>query len=151
MKISIVQTKGGVFTLNFDDTVVTLDQRQIKQLLMAAVQALMPGAMPKVDPLDQAKAFARKVKTADPAGIQKFIMAADDEDILRFMKACEDDADLLTWMFENMSGRKQTMFKEDMEFRFKEGVPEDELGDAVGSLSDLANQLHHDGALEFEL
>lgn len=151
MKISLVQTEEGTYCLSFDETVVTLNQSQIKQLLMAAVQALMPGSITKLDPGQQAAALARKVKTANPAGLQKFIMSADDEDILRFLKADESDQDFLNWMFENMSERKQTMFKEDMEYRFREGVPEDELGDAVGRLSALANQMQSEGVLEFEL
>ena len=150
MKISVNQTKKGVFSVTLDDTVSTLDQVQMKKLLMEAVKALMPGAIPMADPKQLAKSLAEKLKQANPPGLQKLIMTADEDDILKFLKASEDDQRLLDWFFENMSDRKQTMYKEDMEFKFHDGVPDDDLTDAVGNLNDITNTLKKDGVMDFE-
>ncbi|MCK4939282.1 MAG: hypothetical protein KAR80_03245 [Rhodospirillaceae bacterium] len=150
MKISVNQTKKGVFSVTLDDTVLTLDQVQMKKLLMEAVKALMPGALPTVDPKQLAKTLSEKLKRANPPGLQKLIMTAEEDDVLKFLKGSEDDTRLLDWFFQNMSNRKQTMYKEDMEFKFHDGVPDDDLTDAVNNLSDLANSLKNDGIMEFD-
>ncbi len=150
MKISVNQTKKDVFSLTVDDTVLTLDQGQMKKLLMEAVKALMPGALPTVDPKQLAHILAEKLKRANPPGLQKLIMTAEEDDILKFLKGSDGDSELHDWIFGNMSDRKQTMFKEDMEFKFHDGVPDDELTDAVNNLSDLATHLNNDGVLEYD-
>ena len=150
MKISVNQTKKDVFSVTLDDTVITLDKIQMKKLLMEAVKALMPGALPSVDPDILAHRLGEKLKRANPAGVQKLLMTAEEDDIIKFIKASEEDGELLKWVFQNMSDRKQTMYKEDMEFKFHDGVPGDDLTDAVNNLNDIFTHLKNDGVLELE-
>jgi len=150
MKISVKQTKNGVFSLTFDDAIVTLDMGQMKKLLLESVQAMAPGAVNTVDPVVQAAHLAEKLKTANPPGLQKLIMSASEDDILIVLKSCEEDREFLDWIFQNMSERKQTMFKEDMEFRFHDGVPDDDLADAVENLNELVSRLKSEGSLELD-
>ena len=150
MKISVKQTKKGVFSLTFDDVILTLDKGQIKNLLLQCVQALAPGSVGTVDPEVQAARLAEKLKHANPPGMQKLIMSANEDDILMFLKSCEEDQEIIDWVFQNMSERKQTMFKEDMEFKFHDGVPSDDLIDAVENLNELVARLKNDGSLELD-
>ncbi|MDH5771975.1 MAG: hypothetical protein OEY84_02460 [Rhodospirillaceae bacterium] len=150
MKISVKQTKKGVFSLTLDDAVITLDMGQMKKLLLECVQAMAPGAVNAVDPDVQAAHLAEKLKTANPPGLQKLIMSASEDDILMVLKSCEEDTRFLDWIFQNMSERKQTMFKEDMEFKFHDGVPGDDLVDAVENLNELVARLKSEGSLEFD-
>ena len=150
MKISVKQTKNGVFSLTLDDAVATLDMGQMKKLLLECVQAMAPGAVNMVDPDVQAAHLAEKLKTANPPGLQKLIMSASEDDILMVLKSCEEDTQFLDWIFQNMSERKQTMFKEDMDFKFHDGVPGDDLADAVENLNELASRLKSEGSLEFD-
>ena len=147
MKISVKQTKNGVFSLTFDDAIITLDMGQMKKLLLESVQAMAPGAVNTVDPVVQAAHLAEKLKTANPPGLQKLIMSASEDDILIVLKSCEEDREFLDWIFQNMSERKQTMFKEDMEFRFHDGVPDDDLADAVENLNELVSRFKSEGSL----
>ncbi|MCK5547072.1 MAG: hypothetical protein KAI27_06830 [Rhodospirillaceae bacterium] len=150
MKIAVNQTKKDVFSVTLDDTVITLDQSQMKKFLMEAVKALMPGALPTVNPKQLAKALSEKLRLANPPGLQKLIMTAEEDDILKFLKSSENDTQLLEWFFQNMSDRTQTMYKEDMEFKFHDGVPDDDLTDAVNNLNDIVSTLIKDGVLDFE-
>jgi len=150
MKISVKQTKNGVFSLTLDDAVITLDMGQMKKLLLECVQAMAPGAVNTVDPDVQAAHLAEKLKTANPPGLQKLIMSASEDDILMVLKSCEEDTSFIDWIFQNMSDRKQTMFKEDMEFKFHDGVPGDDLADAVENLNELVARLKSEGSLEFD-
>ncbi|MDH5489526.1 MAG: hypothetical protein OEX17_06295 [Rhodospirillaceae bacterium] len=150
MKISVKQTKNGVFSLTLDDAVITLDMGQMKKLLLECVQAMAPGAVNTVDPDVQAAHLAEKLKTANPPGLQKLIMSASEDDILMVLKSCEEDTSFIDWIFQNMSDRKQTMFKEDMEFKFHDGVPGDDLADAVENLNELVARLKSEGSLELD-
>lgn len=150
MKISVKQTKKGVFSLTFDDTILTLDKGQIKNLLLQCVQSLAPGSVGVIDPDVHAARLAEKLKHANPPGLQKLIMSANEDDFLMFLKSCEEDTEVLNWIFENMSERKKTMFKEDMEFKFHDGIPGDDLIDAVDNLNELVARLKNEGSLEFD-
>ena len=148
MKIAVNQTKKDVFSVTIDDTVVTLDKKQMKNLMMEAVKALMPGALPNVDPEIMAHRLGEKLKKANPPGLQKLIMTAEEDDILMLLKSSEEDGELLELIFQNMSDRKQTMYKEDMDFKFHDGVPGEELTDAISNLNDIVSQLRTDGILQ---
>lgn len=149
MKISVKKAQNGVYALTLDDAVHTLTVQDIKKLLMESVKALSPGALPTLSPDEEAREFSQRLKTANGPGLQKLIMSADDETLVTFLKATQDDAELHDLLFSNMSERKHKMLAEDLEFRFPEGVEDSALDDAVIKLIDLANHLQNDGTLEF--
>ena len=149
MRIAVKKASAGVFSISFDDTVVTLDSHQLKQLLLEAVKALTPGAMPSVSPGEEAKHLAAKLKTANPPGLQKFIMGSNDDDILALLKATEVDDAFQEAMFSNMSDRKHKMFSEDMEFRFKEGLDDSLLNEALARIGATIAKMVEEGALVY--
>ncbi|MCW8915061.1 MAG: hypothetical protein OQK24_04315 [Magnetovibrio sp.] len=148
MKISVKKAQNGVYAVTIGETTHTLTTLDLKHLLMEAVRALTPGAISSVSPQEEAHDLATRLKAANPPGLQKLILSVSDNDILVFLKATEDDAPLHTLLFENMSERKHTMLAEDLEFRFPEGVDEEQLSDAVIRLIDTTNRLEADGVLE---
>ncbi len=149
MKISVKQTKEGVFSLNVEDSSFTLDMVQMKKLLLEAIAAMAPGAMPAADPTRDSHTLAAKLKGAAPAGLQQLILAATDDEVLMFLKSNAEDTAFIDTMFANMSARTQAMFKEDLEFRFTEGVPDEDLSDALEHLNEVIAKLEGDGLLEF--
>jgi len=149
MKISVKKAQNGVFAISIDDSVHTLSAQDLKRLLMEAVRALTPGALPTLSPSEEAHDLGERLKNANDPGVQKLIVNAGDEDMLIFLKSTEDDGVLQEKMFSNMSDRKHKMISEDLDFRFPEGVNDDELGEAVLRLIDLCNQLQHEGTLEY--
>ena len=150
MKISVKKAQNGVYAISIDDCVHTLTTQDLKGLLMAAVRALTPGALPTLSPSEEAHALGNRLKSANDPGLQKLIVSAGDDDMLIFLKSTEDDRALHEKLFSNMSERKHKMLSEDLDFRFPEGVSDDELGEAVVRLIDLSNHLHNDGTLEYD-
>lgn len=150
MKISVKKAQNGVFAISIDDGVYTLSAQDLKRLLMEAVRALTPGALPTLSPSEEAHDLGERLKTANAPGLQKLIVSAGDDDMLTFLKSTEDDRALHEKLFANMSERKHKMLSEDLDFRFPEGVDDDTLGDAVVRLIDLTNHLHNEGTLEYE-
>jgi flagellar motor switch protein FliG len=149
MKISVKKAQNGVFAVTVDDCVHTLHTQDLKRLLMEAVRALTPGALPTLSPIEEALELGNRLKSANDAGLQKLIVSAGDEDMVIFLKSTEDDPVLHEKLFANMSERKHKMLSEDLQFRFPEGVGDDDLGEAVVRLIDLCNHLHNDGTLEY--
>ena len=150
MKISVKKAHNGVYAVSIDDSVHTLTAQDLKRLLMEAVQAMTPGAVPTLSPSEEVHDLGNRLKKANDPGLQKLIVSAGDDDMLIFLKSTEDDAALHEKLFANMSERKHKMLSEDLEFRFPEGVSDDELGAAAVRLLDLSNQLHNEGSLEYE-
>lgn len=150
MKISVKKAQNGVYAVSIDDSVYTMSTHDLKHLLMDAVRALTPGALPTLSPNEEAHELGNRLKKANDAGLQKLIVSAGDDDILVFLKSTEDDPALHEKLFVNMSERKHKMLSEDLQYRFHDGVDEDALSAAVLRLLDLSNHLHHDGTLEYE-
>lgn len=148
MKISVKKAQNGVYALAIDDTTHTLTTHELKVLLMEAVKSLTPGAVSSVSPADEARDLAERLKAANDPGLQKLIMSVSDDDILVFLKSTENDTLLHAKLFDNMSERKHKMLSEDLEYRFTDGIDEDQLGASVIRLIELTNQLQNDGVLE---
>lgn len=148
MKISVKKAQNGVYALSFDDVTHTLTTHEVKVMLMEAVKALTPGAVSSVSPAEEAHDLAERLKTANDPGLQKLIMSVTDDDMLIFLKSTEDDRELHDKLFHNMSERKHTILAEDLQYRYVDGIDEDELGDAVIRLIEVTNQLQNDGVLE---
>lgn len=149
MKVSVKKTQNGVFALSIDECVHTLNAQDMKRLLMDAIRALTPGALPTLSPSEEAHELGKRLKSANDAGLQKLIVLSGDDDMLMFLKCTEDDTALHEKLFVNMSERKHKMLSEDLMYRFPEGLDDAVLGDAVVRLIDLANHLHNDGTLEY--
>jgi len=149
MKISVKKAQNGVYAISIDDSVHTLNAQDLKRLLMEAVRAMTPGALPTMSPSDEAHELGERLKSANDPGLQKMIVSAGDDDMLVFLKSTEDDRALHEKLFANMSERKHKMLSEDLEYRFPDGVDDDELADAVVRLIDLCNHMHNDGTLEY--
>lgn len=149
MKISVRKAQNGVYAVSIDDSTHTLTTRELKSLLMEAVKSLTPGAVSSVSPAQEAIDLAERLKTAADPGLQKWIMTVTDDDILIFLKSTENDTLLHAKLFDNMSERKHKMLSEDLEYRFVEGIDEEQLGESVIRLIEHTNQLQADGVLEF--
>jgi len=148
MKLSVKKAQNGVYALAIDETTHTLTTRELKIFLMEAVKALTPGAVSSVSPTEEANDLAERLKAANDTGLQKLIMSVSDDDILVFLKSTENDTILHAKLFDNMSDRKHKMLSEDLEYRFTDGIDEDQLGASVIRLIELTNQLQNDGVLE---
>ncbi|MBF0246471.1 MAG: hypothetical protein HQL36_00135 [Alphaproteobacteria bacterium] len=147
MKISVKQTQHGIFSVAFDDVAHTLTTSELKRMLMAAVKALSPGAVPTISPDDEARELGERLKSASPPGLQRFLMSVRDDDLLLLLKLTEDDQDLHATLFANMSQHKHTMLAEDLQYRFHDGeIPADAQEDALHRILQVANQLAHEGA-----
>ena len=148
MKINVKQTQTGIYSISFDEVTHTLTSTELKALLMGAVKALSPGALPTLPPADEARELGARLKKAVSPGLQKLIMHAGDDDMVMFLKCTKDDEELHEILFANMSERKHKMLSEDLQYRFPEGVDDDDLGPAIVRLIELTNQFESDGLLD---
>lgn len=150
MKISVKKAQNGIYAVTLDDTTHTLTTRELKVLLMEAVKSLTPGAISSVSPAEEASDLAERLKSANDPGLQKLIMSVTDDDILIFLKSTESDALLHAKLFDNMSDRKHKILAEDLQYRFVDGIDDEQLGEAVIRLIEWTNQLQNDGVLEID-
>lgn len=147
MKISAQRSPQG-FTLSFNDTHVTLSANDIKQLLLEVLKVMGSGQQ-TVSAESVFDRIVEQLKTANDVGMQRLIVSAEEDHILIMLKSGEDDEDFTTRFYANMSERMQTMFKEDLEFKFSEGVPHPKLAEAMDAITVLIGRLQNEGALTF--
>lgn len=147
MKISAQRSPQG-FTLSFNDTHVTLSAGDIKQLLLEVLKVMGSGQK-TVSAESLFDRLVEQLKSANDVGMQRMIVSAEEDHILIMLKNGEDDADFTARFYNNMSERMQKMFKEDLEFKFSEGVPHAKLGEAMDAINALVMRLQNEGALTF--
>lgn len=148
MKITANKTSANTFRIAFGDTHIALDARQLKKLLAEIVGVIAPDIGVRANPRETFNALCATLKAASAVGVQKFILSAEDEDILILLKMGEDDASLIETLYANMSARARKMYEEDLSFRFTEGVPKADMRRAMENLSQLNQKLHDDGILD---
>ena len=149
MKIFAHKVAPDVYTLNFDDTEVELDGKEIKKLLLEVMQMLAPGGFTKKEDTRR-KDFMRDIKNANDVGIQKLLLAGDHDDLLILLKAGELDEILQDKFFSNMSDTNRKMFEEDLIYQFKDGVPKPRTKKAINRLIEIAKDLEVEGTLVYE-
>lgn len=144
MNINVKRVQAGLFAITFDDKILTLSTHDMKRLLMQAVRALTPGALPTLPPAEEARKLGKRLMELSPPDLQRLIIQAGDEEMLVFLKGTEDDEDLHERLFANMGERKRKILHEDLTYRFPEGVEDEALGIAVVHLIELMSRLHSD-------
>jgi len=149
MKIKAKKIAPDIYSFTFDDTEVVLEGADIKKLLIQAMQVLAPGGATKKED-DKTKVFLRHIKNANDVGIQKLLLIASHDDLLVLLKTAEDDPVLTEKFFSNMSNNNRKMFEEDLNFEFKDGVPQARAREAMGRLMVTAETLESDGSLVYE-
>lgn len=149
MKISARKVAPDVYALNFDDTEVVLDGKEVKMLLLELMQTLAPGGSTKKEDT-KSKDFLRHIKNANDVGIQKLLLVADHDDLLVLLKAGELDEVLQDKFFNNMSKTNRKMFEEDLLYQFKDGVPKQRTKQAINRLIDITKDLEVEGTLVYE-
>lgn len=152
MKITVNKAPSGVYALGFDDTEISLAETELKELLVKVAGVLAPGGEAPPDAEQRARDFMRHIKSANDVGIQTFLRVADQGDLLVLLKTAESDNDtaLLDKFHGNMSERSRKMYDEDMAYKFNEGVPGDQVVNAIGRLIGIARELEEKGTLVFE-
>jgi hypothetical protein len=149
MKISARKVAPDVYTLNFDETEVVLEGKEIKMLLLEVMKTLAPGGSTKKEDT-RSRDFMRHIKNANDVGIQKLLLVADHEDLLILLKTGELDMVLQDKFFNNMSDNNRKMFEEDLLYQFKDGVPGPKAKQAINRLIEIAKDLEVEGSLNYE-
>jgi hypothetical protein len=149
MKISARKVAPDVYALNFDDTEVVLEGKEIKMLLLEVMQTLAPGGSTKKEDT-RTKDFMRRIKNANDVGIQKLLLVADHEDLLVLLKNGELDEMLQDKFFNNMSDKNRKMFEEDLVYQFKDGIPAQRAKQAINRLIETTKDLEVEGSLTYE-
>lgn len=145
MKISVAKAPEGRVTLAFDDTRVTLDAAETKVLLLELTRVLMPPAA--VSAPKRAAALAARLKAAKDLGIQKLLRVADHDDLLALLKFGEADDALRARIYGNMTEKSRKIYAEDLAYRFRDGVPEELLGQAADRLAAALRDIEDEGIL----
>lgn len=149
MKILARKVAPDVYALNFDDTEVVLEGKEIKMLLLEVMKILAPGGSTKKEDT-RAKDFMRRIKNANDVGIQKLLLVGDHEDLLVLLKNGELDMALQDKFFNNMSDKNRKIFEEDLVFQFKDGVPVQRAKQAINRLIEITKDLEVEGSLVYE-
>lgn len=146
MKISARRSEDGAFTLKFDQTEVVLGMGDLKRLVMQVSRLLTPESMNTEGAVQQeAVKLAEIIKGADDIGVQALIQAAEEDDILVLLKLGEEDEALLDKLYGNMSEKVQTMFEEDLSFKFGDSVPDGPAKTSIRNLNHSLRTLARDG------
>jgi hypothetical protein len=150
MKISVKKAAPDVYALSIDDAELALDGAELKTLLVEITRILAPAAEVGKSAADRARDFLRHIKNANDVGLQKFLLAANHDDVLVLLKVAEADKALLRKFHSNMSDRSRKIFVEDLDYAFREEVSETRMTAAINRLVSLAKELEDDGTLVYE-
>ncbi|MBT3361276.1 MAG: hypothetical protein HN403_16765 [Rhodospirillales bacterium] len=149
MKISVGRTEKGAISIAFGETKVELNMAETKTLLLELTKVLLPGAAAAKKPADRASVLVKKFRTANDVGIQKLLRVADHDDLVALLKFGENDTQLTGKIYGNMSEKSRKIFVEDLSYRFKDNISDDDLGAAVTRLAVTTRQLEDDGSLVY--
>ena len=154
MKIECRLVAPDQYSLTFDGAEVILQTRDIKNLLMQVMMAMTGGAAaapaaPPPTPQERASNFAGRFKLANDIGIQKFVMASDQADILVLLKVAEKDKPLQDKFYKNMAERLRKILAEDLVYKFKAGITPAQINAAFARLMPISDGLEKNGTLIF--
>ena len=141
MDIFVTNTGDDAYTVTIGDTNVVLNGNDLKLLLRKGAKYLAPVPAKEASEEEKTARFVRRIKVADDIGIQKLLGIAAHVDILVLLKSAEGDQELLGKLYGNMSDRSRKMCEEDLEYRFKESIPDADVEKAIGCLAEAANEL----------
>jgi len=145
MKIEVIKNSDGTFGLLFGDEEISLSAKDMKALLLEITGVLAPGPEVAKKARVQRQRLCERLKIATNVDLQIFIQAADHDDMVVLLKAVEDDQDIRGKLFGNMSDNSRKMLVEDMEFKFKDDVTDQQVSSALNRLLQFADELRAEG------
>lgn len=134
MEISLTKLAPQSYRLRLGDTEIDVAEGELKVLLLQITKLLTPAAGFEKSAEELTREFMDAIGGADDVAIQKFLLLADNGDILVLLKAAENNHALLEKLYTNMSERSRKIFAEDLAYKYKDGVPSSEVGAAIGRL-----------------
>jgi hypothetical protein len=143
MDISVTNTGDDAYTVTIGESEVVLNGNDLKRLLREGAKYLAPVPAKVPSPAEKTARFIRRIKVADDIGIQKLLGIAAHVDVLVLLKSAEGDRELVAKLYGNMSERSRKMCEEDLEYRFKESIPDADVEKAIGRLAAAANELEN--------
>ena len=150
MTSSVEKTGDGGFKIRLDGAEAVLSMAEVKTLLVQILAQMSQGAGMAADPAKAFESFLKKIANANDVGIQSLIRNADDNDVLVLLKSAEADPALSEKFYRNMSDGARKMYRDDLSFRFQDGIPDTDLADAASRLATQAKLLEGEGLLEYE-
>lgn len=153
MKIHSKRVAPDVYSISFGETEVVLQGNEVKTLLMQLMEVLTPeadGGFGVISKEEKKRTeFLARLPNANDVGVQKLLLVADHRDLLALLKSAENNAALRHKFFSNMSDNNAKMFNEDLNYEFRDGLPENRRCEAIDRLIALARDLELDGDLVF--
>lgn len=140
MAVSVIKLAPESYRLRLGDTEVDVAEADLKVLLLQITKLLAPVGGFEKSAEEQIREFMDVIGAAGDVAIQKFLLLADNGDILVLLKTAENDSALLNKLYTNMSPRSRKIFAEDLAYKYKDGVPGSEIGAAIGRLVRVAEQ-----------
>ncbi len=139
MQTSIKKSGSNAYVLTLGGTEITLDHQTLKKLLLETTKILLSQENTGAE--DEARELAAMIKADDDIEVQKFILAAEHEDVIILLKSVEDDTAFRQKIYGNMSKKARTLLAEDAEFKHTEILSKSEIKDAVGRLKLVLKKL----------
>ena len=134
MEVSVTKMAPESYRLRLGDAEIDVAEADLKILLLQIAKLLPPGTGFEKSAEEQTRELMDAIGAAGGVAIQKFLLLADNGDILVLLKVAENEAALLEKLYANMSERSRKIFAEDLAYKYKEGVPSSEIGAAIGRL-----------------
>jgi hypothetical protein len=150
MKITAKKAAPDVYAISFDDIEVAIEGNDLKSLLIQITRLLSPASELTKSGVERRKEFIRHIKNANDVGLQKFLLAADHEDVLILLKVAENDKALLKKFYGNMSERSRKICIEDLIYKYEDDVSAAQVTAVIGRLGAIAKDLENGGTLVYE-
>ena len=149
--IRVVKISAGEYELSIEENVYLLDEGDMKIMLAKVLEAYAGKPKPMAGSARHLKRkdFFKRLVTANDAGIQSILRAADHEDVLILLKINEGNDVFRGKFFLNMSPTQQKVFREDLTFKYKESPPQSKIDPAIRRLSQVCAKLEDEGLLAF--
>ncbi len=140
MEVSVTKLASESYRLRLGDTEIDVAEADLKVLLLQIAKLVPPGAGFEKSAEEQTREFMSLIGAAGDVAIQKFLLLADNGDILVLLKVAENDRALHEKLYANMSERSRKIFAEDVAYKYKDGVPSSEVGAAIGRLMGVVKE-----------
>lgn len=153
MSSDVKKTDDGRFRIRLgEDAEAELSAAEIKTLLIQILGQMAPGGDgggAAADPVKTLDRLMGHLQDANDVGIETLIRAAADDDVLVLLKSAEENEALSAKLYRNMSQRTAKMYRDDLSFRYADGIPDADIGRAASRLAAHAQALESEGLLQY--
>lgn len=139
MKISVKKIQNQTYCVTLGGVSHTLSTHDLKSMVLETVRALSPDVLIEDTSYNHSQSLVHRLEQASLEKLQEFILHANQDSLLIFLKCTQTHEALHQKLFDNMSPRKHTILSKDLQYSYQDGLTDEQQDAAIFTLSTLAD------------